>query len=70
MHDHKRRDSLRLAMNRRVFLATMGGAAGSIVLGTPLPGGGPGLSNLPGPRSSSVPLSPIPDMVGPYATGC
>jgi peptide/nickel transport system substrate-binding protein len=38
MHNHKRRDSLRLAMNRRVFLATMGGAAGSIVLGTPLPG--------------------------------
>ena len=38
MHDHKRRDSLRPAMNRRMFLATMGVAAGSVVLGTPLPG--------------------------------
>src|SRR5262245_52744941 len=38
MHDRKRRDSLRPTMNRRMFLSTMGVAAGSIVLGTPLPG--------------------------------
>ena len=38
MQDHKRRDSLRPTMNRRAFLATMGVAAGSIVMGAPLPG--------------------------------
>src|SRR5262249_60712549 len=38
MPDHKRRDSLLPAMNRRAFLATMGGAAGSIGMGPALPG--------------------------------
>ena len=38
MQDHRRHDSLLPTMNRRVFLATMGVAAGSIVMGTPLPG--------------------------------
>jgi peptide/nickel transport system substrate-binding protein len=37
MQDHKRRDSLISAMNRRVFLATMGITAGSIVMETSLP---------------------------------
>jgi ABC-type transport system substrate-binding protein len=36
MHDHTRRDSLRPTLNRRAFLATLGGAAGSIVMGAPL----------------------------------
>src|SRR5436853_210029 len=38
MQDHKRRGSLISIMNRRVFLATMGVAAGSVVMGTPLSG--------------------------------
>ena len=38
MQDHRRHDSLLPTMNRRVFLATLGVAAGSIVMGTPLPG--------------------------------
>ena len=37
MHDHTRRYSLRPTMNRRAFLATMGVAAGSFVMGAPLP---------------------------------
>src|SRR5947208_1542966 len=37
MHDHMRRDSLRPTLNRRAFLATMGGAAGSLVMGAPFP---------------------------------
>jgi peptide/nickel transport system substrate-binding protein len=38
MQDHRHHDSLLPTMNRRVFLATMGVAAGSIMMGTPLPG--------------------------------
>src|SRR6266849_7022298 len=38
MRDDKHRESLIRAMNRRAFLVTMGGVAGSVVLDTPLTG--------------------------------
>ena len=70
MPDYKHRDSLLPTMNRRAFLATMGVAAGSIVMGTPLPGLRAGLISPLEQRSSSAPLSPHPNMGEPYATGC
>jgi hypothetical protein len=73
MPDHKRRDSLiptmhRRAMHRREFLATMGVAAGSIVMGTRWP---PGMGR-PACRAAfklSAP-EPHPKYGGPYATVC